>query len=288
MPALNTAANISSLALAIQEDAIFVERAVNFMQSLVTVYRDASGINQRKNFQYGTATVNSIAETDDLTSQAFTPALLNTLTPAEYGAQFFVTDLRAETDSPDNIRTDGGRELGFAAAGKVEGDLLGLFPSLTGGTVGAAGTAMTWGLFFAAATRARVQIKNQAAQLFGVLHEYQWHAMAKALSPAAASLVSYTPQYQEGILASWYRGRAAGVEIFVTPNNAMLSGTDAYGAVFSRDAIALDWRRPIRVEGERDASRRGTEMNLSMVYAKNVWRPTFGVQILTDCQAPSS
>lgn len=288
MPQLNTASDISSLALAIQEDAIFVERSVNFIQNLVTVYRDASGVNTRKNFQYGTATVNQVAETDDLSSQAFAPALLNTLTPYEYGAQFFITDLRAETDSPDNIRTDGARELGFGAAAKVESDVLGLFPSLTGGTVGASGTAMTWGLFFAAATRARVSVKNQAMPLYAVLHEYQWHAMAKAVSPAASTLITNTPAFSESIIASWYKGRIAGVEVFVTPNSAMLSGTDAYGAVFARDAIALDWRRPIRVEGERDASRRGMEMNLSMVYAKGVWRPTFGVQILTDCQAPSS
>lgn len=288
MPAINTASDISSLALSIQEDAVFVERSVNFMQNLVTVYRDASGINTRKNFQYGTATVNQVAESDDLASQAFAPSVLQTLTPLEYGAQFFVTDLRMETDSPDNIRTDGARELGFAAASKVESDMLGLFSSLTGGTVGSAGTAMTWGLLFAAATRARVSIKNQAAPLFAVLHEYQWHALAKAQSPAASSVVSYNPQFTESIIANWYRGRVAGVEIFVTPNSAMLSGTDAYAAVFAREALALDWRRPIRVEGERDASRRGVEMNLSMVYAKGVWRPTYGVQLLTDCQAPSS
>ena len=288
MPQLNTASDISTLALAMQEDAIFVERSTNFIQNLITVYRDASGINTRKNFQYGTATVNQVAETDDLTSQAFTPSVLQTLTPYEFGAQFFVTDLRAETDSPDNIRTDGARELGFAAASKVEADVLQLFPSLTGGTIGQSGTAMSWGLLFAAATATRVSIKNQAAPLYAVLHEYQWHALAKAVSPAANSLVSYNPQFTESVIASWYRGKIAGVEVFVTPNSAMISGSDIYGAVFARDALALDWRRPIRVEGERDASRRGTEMNLSMVYAKGVWRPTFGCQIITSATAPTS
>lgn len=288
MPQNNLASDISSLALAMQEDAVFVERSTNFIQQLVTVYRDASGVNTRKNFQYNQATVNQVAEGDDLSSQAFAPSLLNTLTPYEYGAQFFVTDLRMETESPDNIRTDGARELGFAAASKVESDVLGLFSSLTGGTVGSSGTAMTWGLFFAAATRARVSIKNNAVPLMAVLHEYQWHAMAKAVSPAASTLISNTPAFSESIIASWYKGRIAGVEVFVTPNSAMISGTDAYGAIFARDALALDWRRPIRIEGERNASKRGTEMNLSMVYAKGVWRPTHGVQLLTDCQAPTS
>jgi hypothetical protein len=255
---------------------------------LVTVYRDASGVNTRKNFQYNSATVNQVAEVDDLASQAFTPSLLNTLTPYEYGAQFFVTDLRMETDAPENIRTDAARELGFAAASKVESDVLGLFSSLTGGTIGASGTTLTWGHFFAAAAQARVSIKNQAAPLTAVLHEYQWFDLAKAVTPAASSLVSHTPAFADGIMADWYKGRVAGVEIFVSPNSAMLSGTDAYGAIFAREALALDWRRPLRVEPERDASRRGIEMNLSMVYAKGVWRPLHGVQIISDATAPTA
>ena len=43
------------------------------------------------------------------------------------------------------------------------------------------------------------------------------------------------------------------------------------------DALALDMRRAPRLEPERDASRRGYELNLSAVYAHGVWRPKFGV-----------
>ena len=37
---------------------------------------------------------------------------------------------------------------------------------------------------------------------------------------------------------------------------------------------------PSRLEPERDASRRGWELNLSTVYAHGVWRPTYGVQMI--------
>jgi hypothetical protein len=66
------------------------------------------------------------------------------------------------------------------------------------------------------------------------------------------------------------------------------SNDDFTGGVFPSEAIAIDWRRMIRVEPERDASRRGTEFNLSAVYAHGVWRPTRGVQMIFDATAPTS
>lgn len=286
MPQINTYSDVSALAQTIQEDAILTERNLNFMGQLVTVYRDASGMVARSNYQYNAATAKDIGEADDLTSDAFTPAVLSTITPAEIGLQFFLTDSRMETDTVENIVTDANRELGLAGSDKVEGALLGLFPSLTGGTVGAAGTTMTWGYHFAAVSRCRVQLKSQSIPLTAVYHEYQWHDLAKAASVAGVS-IAQAPQFTDSIMANWYMGTVGRVNIFVTPNSAMLSGTDAYGAVFARDALALDWRRPIRIEPERDASRRGTEFNMSAVYAKGVWRPTHGVQVISDATAPT-
>jgi hypothetical protein len=291
MPAsMNTWANISAIAQDIQEDAIFLERHMNLMGGLVKTYRDASGANDRKSYQYNQASVSQIAETDDLTSQAFTPSHLATLSPFEYGAQFFITDLRIESESPDDIRNDGALELGLAMASKVEADLLGLFGSLTGGTIDAGtGTALTWGHVAAGIARARVSIKNQAMPLAVVVHEYQYYNLGKSAAIAGSSnVVTNNEAFIDPILRRWYRGDFAGASIFVSTNSEMLSGNNATGAVFGRDALAIDWRRAPRIEPERDASRRGYELNLSAVYAKGVWRPTFGVQLISDAQAPSS
>jgi hypothetical protein len=289
MSSPNTWANVSAIAQDIQEDAILLERHMNLMGGLVKTYRDASGLNDRKSYQYNQASIRQVAETDDLTSQAFTPAHLSTLTPYEYGAQFFITDSRIEGDSPDDIRNDGSLELGLAMASKVEADLLGLFGSLTGGTINmGTGTALTWGGLAAAIARARVSCKSQAMPLAAVLHEYQYYALGKAASIAGTSnAITNNEAFVDPILRKWYRGDFAGAAIFVTTNDAMVSGNNATGAVFARDAIAIDWRRAPRLEPERDASRRGYELNLSAVYAKGVWRPTFGIQVISDAQAPT-
>jgi hypothetical protein len=64
--------------------------------------------------------------------------------------------------------------------------------------------------------------------------------------------------------------------------------SDFTGGIFPKDAIAMDWRRPVRVEPQRDASRRGTEYNMSAVYAHGVWRAGLGVKMIFDATAPTS
>jgi hypothetical protein len=287
MAQINTFADVSAIAQAVQEDAVFIDRDTNFMADIVTVYRDRTGMNKRENYQYNSATAKDIGEADDMTSEAFTPSKLNELTPGEIGLQFFLTDARLESDTPENIRTDAAQELGFAARDKIEGDLLGEFANLTGGTIGAAGTVITWGYVFAAATVARAQMKNRGVPLNCVLHEYQWHVLAKATSVAGITLAS-VPDKLVGPGGAWYVGSAANINFYATTNLTIDGDGDATGGMFARPAIALDFRRPIRVEPERDASRRGWELNMSAVYAHGIWRPTYGVQMIFDAAVPAS
>jgi hypothetical protein len=286
MAQLNTFADISTIAQAIQEDVIFIERDTNFMSQIVKTFTDGRGGNTRTAYQYNAGTAKTIAETDDMTSEAFTPSALETLTPGEIGLQFFLTDKRIETDTIENIRNDAATELGNAARDRIEADLLGLFSSLTGGTMGSATGTVTWGEVFAAAAVVRASSKNRAAPLYCVLHEYQWFTLAKATSVAGITLQS-VPDRLVGPGGSWYVGSAAGITFYATTNITVTSGTAAYGAMFQQNAIAYDVRRPIRIEPQRDASRRGWELNMSSLYAYGVWRPTFGVAIYDTAKTPT-
>ena len=95
---MNVSSDITTFVNSIFEDALFVARDNNLMQPLVTTFSDAQGLASRKLQAYGTATIRQINETDDLVSQTYAPTALTTLTPAEFGAQIFLTDLRMETD----------------------------------------------------------------------------------------------------------------------------------------------------------------------------------------------
>ena len=278
-----TEADIAAFVNPIFEDALFVARDNNLMLPLVKKFDDRTGVAVRQNSQYGTATMNAIGETDDLVSQAFTPSSIATLTPSEFGAQFFVTDLREESD-PFQVRADAAMELGMAAAQSVESNLVSQFSSLTGGTVGAAGTVMAMGHFFAMLTLLRNQFAPGPYAF--VCHPFQWHALAKAVLPPGT--VTNAPNFQDELLRKFWVGTIGPVDIFTSSNISIDSSDDAYCAMFSPTAIGFDTRRALRIAPQRDESRRGLELNASMVYAKGVWRPKFGVKGLFDAAVPTS
>ena len=283
---LNTYADVSALAQTVQDDAIFVLREMGVMQGLITTFTDMTGLNPRVGHIYNQGTATTVGEDDDLTSSAFTPSTDQTLTPAEIGLQYFLTDSRVESDIPENIRNDAGLELGLAAADKVETNLISNLGSLTGGSVGAAGTAITWGYLAAAISQARYINKSNTVPLAAVIHEYQWAVLAKSASIAGAT-VAPAPGFQEEITRTGFVAVFSGVRIYQS-FQAPDSLDDFHGGVFPRSAIAIDWRRRVRVEPERDASRRGWELNMSAVYAHGVWRPTRGVEMYFDATAPTS
>lgn len=284
MASLNPSSDITAFINTVFEASILVARDNNVMTGLVRGFNDRTGVATRQNSQYGGATINSIGETDDLSGQAFTPASIATLTPSEVGAQYFMTDTRIESD-PFSVRSDAATDLGQAMATKIETDLVGAFSSFTGGTVGAAGTAITWGHLLA--MEARLKAQKAPYPYFAVLHPYQWQVLAKAAS-VAGSATNAAPSLLEEVNAQFFVRQFGGLSIFVSSNLSIDASDDAVVGVFSRDAIGLDMRRAPRIEPERDASRRGWELNLSAVYGSGVWRPRFGIKGTFDATAPTS
>jgi len=284
MPSLNPSSDITSFINTVFEASILVARDNNVMTGLVRTFNDRTGVATRQNSQYGGATINSIAETDDLSGQAFTPASIATLTPSEVGAQYFMTDTRIESD-PFSVRNDAAQDLGGAMATKMETDLIGQFSNFTGGTVGTAGSALTWSYLFA--MEAILKANKAPYPYFTVVHPYQWYNLAKAASVASSSATNAAPSLLEEVNSMFFVKQVGGVYIFTSSNFTIDSSADTNIGMWSRDALALDMRRAPRIEPERDASRRGWELNLSAMYAKGVWRPTFGVRGIFDCTAPT-
>ena len=287
--ALNLYGDLSGIAQNIQDNAIFVIRELGTMQGLITRFTDASGGNPRVGYKYNQGAAKAIGEADDLTSDAFTPSADQTLTPSEIGLQFFITDLRAESQAPESIVRDASLELGYAALDKVETDLVGDLASLTGGTVGTAGSTITWGYVSAAIAQARNANKSANKPLATVIHGYQAAVLAKTASIAGATSLAQAPSFTDEVTRNGLKKVFSfmGVpiyQVFASPD----SSDDFTGGVFPQESLAIDWRRAIRVRPERDESRRGAEFNMSAVYAHGVWRPTRGVKMIFDATAPTS
>ena len=278
---MNIGADIASYVKQIEQEASKVARNNNIMAALVRSFNDLSGTALRARSEYGTASFNQISDSDDLTSQTFTPSVQNTLTPYEFGAQFFITDTRLRND-PFNMASEARDELGMAFAQKVELDLLATFSSFTGGTVTSAGN-LTWGMLLAAYSRLRMVANRSDA--VAVLSPYQWHSLGTAIAPAAGVSQTNAPALQDALLRNYWVGNYGGLQIYVTSN---LSAGTVTAGVFVPDAAALDVRVPFTIEPERDASRRGYELNATGTYAAGVWRPRFGVQLISASTAPTA
>lgn len=268
---INTAANIASFVNTIWEDALLVARENSLASALVLSFSDMSGTALRSNAEYGTATINTITDADDMISQTFTPTTLSTLTPHEFGGQFLLTDTRVETD-PFGVRNDAALELGQAMGEKIDTDIFGNFNALTAGTIGTTGSVLTWKYFFAMA--AVLQAHHAPKPWAFVCHPYQYFNIGQAASIGAT--VTNAPSLQDEFARNYFVSNVGGIDIYVS-SNLETSTNDVYAAMFSRAAIAFDVRRAPRLEPERDASRRAWELNISGIYATGVWRPDWGV-----------
>ena len=250
------------------------------MPRLVQVFSDRTGREPRRADKYSPGTVGAVAETDDMTTwQEFTRSPFGTVTPAEIANGYLITDARMESDNVDSIMADLVESNRYVFASKVETDLLALMSSFTGGTVGTAGTALTW------ETVIKAEAVAVAAGVPGpysvVLHPYAALQLTLARDNAVPLVIEETLRKA----SSFYVRTMQGLAIYRAP--LLTAGTAVTQGLFSRKAAALDIRRALRVEPQRDASKRGTEIVTSLVYGKGVWRAEYGIKIVSDASVPS-
>jgi len=250
------------------------------MPGLVQTFTDQTGRQARRGDKYSAGTVGTVAEATDLTTlQSFDRTAFGTVTPAEIGNAYLITDARLESDNVPSIMSDLLESNGYVFAKKLDTDLIGAFTSFNGGSVGTAGSALTWD------TLVKAEAIAVAAGIPGpynvVLHPYS----AVQLQLGRANAVPLTVEPLLRAASQFYVGTFMGMGIYRAP--LMTGGTAVTNALFSRKAAALDLRRAFRQELQRDASKRAWEVITTMVYATGAWRTDYGVKIVADASTPS-
>lgn len=283
----STYALISSFIPDIWEAALMHVKESFFMPSVVESFNDQMGMQARKSTEYSAGTVSTgLGETDDLDSerQAISRSALSTLTPAEIGTQYLITDRRMRTDDVDNVMADAAEIIGYAVGQQVEQDLVGNFSSFTGGTIDNTDGTLTWANIYNA--RALLAAAAVPGPYNLVLHEYQWLDLANEANIVGISNAAPL-RIRDEIQSRYYIGSVGDMNIYTTGTEVISAGTAVNAGLFSRRALAFDLRVPLMIEPERDASLRATELNASMIYAHGTWRPSWGVTIISDASAPS-
>jgi hypothetical protein len=221
----------------------------------------------------------AVNEATDLSNTAVNPTSA-TITASEIGVMTTLTDLGASSASR-NVGADIGKLFGEAIAKKVDTDLCGLFSSFTTNTGGAAGTELTADLLFKA--QAQLRTLSVPAPYYAVFHPKALFNLKKTLTQAGYSgTATAISEIGNEALRNGYIGRIAGIDVFENANLSIDASDDSVGGVFHPAAIGLAMKEDFKVETQRDASLRATEIVASIVYGKAVVKESFGAAITTD------
>jgi len=232
-------------------------------------------------------TASSVNEASDITPAARTTSE-KTITVAEVGLGTEVTDFADEISIIQNQMAEWAASQGRAIGQKITGDCCALFSSLNSGTaVGSTGVDITIANFLEAMYT--LAAANAPGLASCVLHPRQVYDLFTAISAATgqpfssvADLVR-TGALPEGTPAAGYSGILFGVPIYNTTEvDTANSGADYCGAMFTPGAMGIAKLRPIRIEYDRDASKRSTEVIGTAVYGVGELKDTWGVPIETD------
>jgi N4-gp56 family major capsid protein len=232
---------------------------------------------------YPSVSAAAVADGTDLTNTAFNTTS-KTITASEVGVMVELTDLAAES-ATDDVAAAVGRQIGAAMAEKVDTDLAGLFSGFSN-VVDKSGAAVTVEDIFKAAATLRANNANQNGGFVCVLHPYQAYDIKAQLTNNGATMSHALSDVGNAALRDGFLGRIAGVDIF---ESNVVSGADSagsyFGAVMTQDALGYMVKRAMRIETERNASKRSLEIVGSMAYGTSELFDQYGVAIQSDATA---
>ena len=279
MASETTSSTLSELYTNITQEAIFTFQETSVMRPLVTLYPLMGSGKTAEVPVYPAISAAAVNEATDLSNTAVNPTSA-TITASEIGVMTTLTDLGANSASR-NVGADIGKLFGEAIAKKVDTDLCGLFSSFTTNTGGAAGTELTADLLFKA--QAQLRTLSVPAPYYAVFHPKALFNLKKTLTQAGYSgTATAISELGNEALRNGYIGRIAGIDVFENANLAIDGSDDSVGGVFHPASIGLAMKEDFKVETQRDASLRATEIVASIVYGKAVVKESFGVAITTD------
>ena len=274
-----TSSTLSELYTNITQEAIFTFQETSVMRPLVTLYPLMGSGKVAEVPVYPAISAAAVNEATDLSNTAVNPTSA-TITASEIGVMTTLTDLGASSASR-NVGADIGKLFGEAIAKKVDTDLCGLFSSFTTNTGGAAGTELTADLLFKA--QAQLRTLSVPAPYYAVFHPKALFNLKKTLTQAGYSgTATAISEIGNEALRNGYIGRIAGIDVFENANLAIDGSDDSIGGVFHPASIGLAMKEDFKVETQRDASLRATEIVASIVYGKAVVKESFGVAVTTD------
>jgi hypothetical protein len=258
-------------------EAQYTAQENSIMRPLVNMVPVANAVGNIVQIpKFGLLTVeDGLVEGEDLTGSDLTTSVHATISMAERAAMTLLTDDAVETMPNYNLAAEIGRILGQQMAVRFDQDAMGKFANF-GTTLddGAGGAIeLTADVLFQAAAELRTNLAG--GQMVGVFHPKAVYNLKKQLANAGATELGALSNVGNSALTSGVVGTIAGITIFE-------STVATTGGVFTLDALGGAMKRDVRLETERDASKRATEIVGSAVWGFEAVKPENGVKVVTD------
>lgn len=279
----STTTTLNDLLSPIVQEAMFIANERSLMRGLVKNYSVPA--NAGKVLQvpiYPKQTAAALTEADDLTPAAVSTNVAN-ITLAQAGLMTNVSDLSLN-HSESNVISDIGRLFGEAIAAKIDADVMANFDSFTTNVLGDGTAAITVQDIFKAVAKLRA-LSVPMEGVVCVLHpEVAYDLKANLTTTSTNPFVGNgQSDLSNEAMRSGIIGSLAGIPVY---ENASMANTgtagDYKGAVFHRDAIGLAIAEDIKLETQRDASMRATEIVGSATYGTSVLEETYGCEMHFD------
>tara|TARA_X000000950_G_scaffold198320_1_gene238859 strand:- start:1038 stop:1904 length:867 start_codon:yes stop_codon:yes gene_type:complete len=272
---------LDDLIAPIVAEAQFVAAEQSIMRNLVKTF--AVPMNSGKVLQvpkYPQLTAADLTEANDMTGTSDNQAISTSktdITIKEVGLMTNVSDL-ALNHSTSNVISDVGRLFGEAIATKIDTDLVTLFSGFST-QIGAAGQELTVEKIFQAA--ADLRAASVPGPYFGVFHPRAIYHVKKTLTNTFGS--GAQGDLANEALRTGFIGTIAGIQIFESANIDGTTNTDiSENAIFSRDALAMAMASDIKIETQRDASARATEIVGVATYGVAELHDSYGVRLTAE------
>jgi len=256
--------------------------------NLIEHFTLPQGAKQMTVPKVGQMTAAALTDGVDMTDSQDIGMTTTDLTTGEVGLKVILTDKLVRQENEDVFRMVG-RQMGDGMARKKDTDIIALFTGLNGGTtLGKDGATLT--LYMSTGIIAFATANKFPAPVVVVHHPNALAHLSSNMMAIGASGVASASYYtgimqglSEELLRNWWGIKINGVNFFHDGNIAKDGSNDSgYGAIFSKGAMCIIESKAPYIERERDASLRGTEVNMVSDYGVFELDDGYGAPLLYE------
>lgn len=288
MPQLSTTGNLANAQRIVIAQVRYTEEHSTPAMQLIEHMKLGKGEKQVTVPKIGQMSMQDLVEGQDLVDEQEIGMTTVDLTVHEVGMKIILTDVLVDQSQPSVFGMIG-RQMGDGNARKKDQDVIALYPGLNGGTsLGNAAAAMSAANFAAAIANAKGKTSNPFTPSYAVHHPHAVYAYTSSAT-AIGSANHWPEEFQKDRLAKFYSNKTFnGVSLFEDGNIEADASDDGIGVIAAKDALVVLSSVMQKVERERDASLRGTEVVMTARYGVFELDDTKGFPLTFDIAAPST